>query len=74
MVPASLRIKREELKPKPKARAPEIGAGFGLAPVSRPAAVVPVPPASASLSSKPAGTDAKFLEFMQTMNELGAFE
>ena len=77
MVPASLRIRRDEpMKAKPKARAPQVGAGFGLAPVSRPTAVVaPVPVATASVStSQPTSTDVKFLEFMQTMNDLGAFE
>ena len=77
MVPASLRIKREETKVKPvRPKGPEVGAGFGLAPVSKPA--VAVPPAAARIAAPSAttgiSTDAKYMEFMKSMNDLGAFE
>jgi hypothetical protein len=57
--------------------------GFGLAPVSRPAQLAPLPSSSAvpapapsapSAAAPPASTDAKYLEFMATMGDLGAFE
>ena len=54
MVPASLRIRRDELKPKPRPKGPEIGSGFGLAHVSKPATVAPLPVASDPSGAPPA--------------------
>ena len=79
MVPASLRIRRDETKAKPRPKAPDVGVGFGLAPVSKPApaplaAVACGGAAGAADSAVPLSTDSKYFEFLQTMNELGAFE
>ncbi|KAG1675167.1 hypothetical protein FOA52_003390 [Chlamydomonas sp. UWO 241] len=91
MVPASVRIRREQAAEeavRKKARmhqgaAVTAASGFGLAPVSRPAQLTPLPSAAvaprakapmAPLAGPPASTDSKYLEFMATMGELGAFE
>jgi hypothetical protein len=84
MVPASLRIKRAEPKPKHvKPRGPDVGPGFGLAPVPKPASLMgcssssnglPSSNANQGSSAAPLSTDSKYMEFMQTLNDLGAFE
>lgn len=66
MVPAALRVRRDdEPKPKRPAIARPADVGFGLAP-------------KASASSKPAeaptSVDQKYLEFVSTIADLGAFE
>ena len=80
MVPASVRVRRDDARLGAKQGVgggsrplgPVVGPGFGLAPTSRPA-VRPAEPA-ATAAAAPASTDSKYLEFMQTMSDLGAFE
>ncbi|KAG2496410.1 hypothetical protein HYH03_005636 [Edaphochlamys debaryana] len=72
MVPAALRVRREDAAPKPK-RPPLTGlkadAGFGLAPKAGAGAV-----GSAKAEATPASTDQKYLEFLSTVADLGAFD
>lgn len=68
-MPAALRVRREEA-PKPKR--PNVGvgpgSGFGLAPTT-------VKPAAAPAKSEaPASVDEKYLEFLSSVADLGAFE
>mmetsp|Transcript_18607 Transcript_18607/g.39967 ORF Transcript_18607/g.39967 Transcript_18607/m.39967 type:complete len:460 (+) Transcript_18607:167-1546(+) len=82
MVPASVRVRRDDSKPAarraPGQRAPEVGPGFGLAPATKSVqhAVVTagLQASTAAAPSAAPSTDAKYLEFMQSMSELGAFE
>lgn len=73
MVPASVRVRREDAASRAKAAKSASAAGmtassgFGLAPVSRPA---PRP----SEEAKPVSVDDKYQEFMKQMKEIGALE
>ncbi|PNW81259.1 hypothetical protein CHLRE_07g348700v5 [Chlamydomonas reinhardtii] len=72
MVPAALRVRRDEApKPKrPKTGRADAGSGFGLAP-AKPGeeAAGGGAPAAAPIS-----TDQKYLEFLATVADLGAFD
>ncbi|GIL53533.1 hypothetical protein Vafri_9119 [Volvox africanus] len=82
LVPASLRIRREDAAPKPKRPAlgtgiaagrADAGSGFGLAPQ-------PAMAAGAGMGGRPGGdagpasTDQKYLEFLASVADLGAFD
>jgi hypothetical protein len=73
MVPASVRVRREDAASRARAAKTASAAGmtassgFGLAPVSRPA---PRPAEEA----KPVSVDDKYQEFMKQMQEIGALE
>jgi hypothetical protein len=88
MVPASVRVRREDGAAKAKAAKAATAAGitassgFGLAPAARPAAAPTAPGAApAALAAKaaaedggsrPVNVDEKYNEFMKQMMELGA--
>lgn len=77
MVPASVRIRRDELKVKAKPpghKGLEIGPGFGLAPVQKSAVAAVVAPIASTAPAAPASTDAKYQEFLASLGELGAFD
>lgn len=75
MVPASVLVRRQEARPRPHKAGKEaaIGPGFGLAPQQR---VQPVSQQThqPKLEAPKRGMDQKYLEFMASMQELGALE
>ncbi len=64
-VPAALRVRRDEApKPKRQALARPADVGFGLAPKA----------AASKPAEAPTSVDQKYLEFVSTIADLGAFE
>lgn len=69
MVPAAVRVRREQAQPKPVPFARPVDASFGLAPQVAPRKVAPK-----DQGKKGGNVDSKYAEFMSAMGELGAFD
>lgn len=70
MVPASVRVRREASETRAKGAQKDTGAGsgYGLAPVQKPLAYPPVSGENKAVGSM----DSKYMDFLDSMRELGA--
>lgn len=75
-VPASVRIKRESLKPKPKLslRKPDIAPGFGLMPATNTTGPSVSQRKPVSRTGHGPSMEQKIMDFFEEVKELGAFD
>lgn len=75
-VPASVRIKRESLKPKPKLslRKPDIAPGFGLMPATSTSGPSVPQRKPVGRSGNGPSMEQKIMDFFEEVKELGAFD